>query len=327
MATIAEIATLSTTGAQCAELTTLQVAAGFVTWLNVLKVFALVLGATCFMFLFGRFAKYFLAIFTIIPVAGYEVLGFALSVGLLGGAHFADPSLTTWMIVPGGLLFAGMLILSAKLREIEGSKTNFMLTLTAVWGAAAVFYGNEVAGFGTVMAFMGFMGFSVFVTPLAYCIGFDDEKAINRAGGAGLFICGILVLERWFTPGVAQLDVFRSGMQWLGPFVFALSLLIGSNRWVIDVKKQNYVGMQVMTAAALFAMLSAGSVLQIDAMLNVGTAFLILFIIEKPMEVRHSSLTHLAFTGLVMSILVGSGVYYAQTHPQIVAEWLPILAR
>ncbi|MBY3151143.1 hypothetical protein HFO56_01815 [Rhizobium laguerreae] len=327
MATIADIATLSTTGAQCAELTTLQVAAGFVTWLNLLKVFALVLGTGCFVFLFGRFAAVFLVLFALIPVAAYEVLGFALAAALLIGASFADPSLTTWMIVPGGILFAGVLLLSAKLRDISGSKSNFMLTVTLVWGAAAVFYGSEVAGFGAVMAFMGFMGFSVLVTPLAYCIGFDDEKAVNRAGGAGLFICGVLVLERWFTPGVSQLDVFRSGMQWLGPFVFALSLLITSSRWFMDVKKQSYIGMQVLTAAALFAMMTAGSVSQIDAMLNVGTAFLILFILEKPMEVRHGSLTHLAFTGLVMSVLVGTGVYYAQTHPQLVAEWLPILAR
>jgi hypothetical protein len=325
--TIADIATLSTTGAQCTELTTLQVAVGFVTWLNVLKVFALVLGATCFMFLFGRFAKYFLALFTLIPVAAYEVLGFALSVGLLGGAHFADPALTTWMIVPGGLLFAGMLLLSAKLREIEGSKSNFTLIMTLVWGASAVFYGNEAAGFATVIAFMAFMGFSAAVTPFAYIIGFDDEKAVNRAGGAGLFICGLLIVERWFTPGVVELDVFRTGMKWLGPFVFALSMLITSSRWYLDIKKQSYIGMQVMAAAALFALMTAGSVLQIDAMLNIGTAFLILFILEKPLEVRHKSLTHLAFTGLALSTVVGVGVYYAQAHPQVVAEWLPIISR
>ncbi|MCV9963577.1 hypothetical protein OIU34_16865 [Pararhizobium sp. BT-229] len=327
MATIADIATLSSAGGQCAELTTLQVAAGFVTWLNVLKVFSLVLGATCFVFLFGRFASYLLLLFVIVPVAAYEVLGYGLSAALLIGAARVDPSLVTWMIVPGGLLFAGMLALSAKLRNVEGSKARFMATVTLVWGAAAVFYGNEVAGFGAVIAFMSFMGFSVAVTPLAYAIGFDDDKAVNRAGGAALFICGILVLERWLTPGVAQLDVFRTGMQWLGPFVFALSILINSSRWFMDVKKQSYVGMQVMAAAALFALMTAGSVFQIDTMLNVGTAFMILFVLEKPLEIRHRSLTSLAFTGLIMSVVVGVGVYYAQTHTEVVAQWLPVLAR
>lgn len=327
MATIADIATLTTTGAQCAELTTLQVAAGFVTWLNVLKVFSLVLGATCFAFLFGRFASYLLLIFAIIPIVAYEILGFGLAATLLVGASQVDPKLATWMVVPGGLLFSGMLALSAKLRNIEGSKARFMGVVTLVWGAAAVFYGNEVAGFGAVIAFMAFMGFSVMVTPLAYAIGFDDEKAVNRAGGAALFICGILVLERWFTQGVAQLDVFRAGMEWLGPFVFALSILINSSRWFMDIKKQSYIGMQVMAAAALFALMTAGSVFQIDAMLNVGTAFLILFALEKPMEIKHRSLTSLAFTGLLLSALVGAAVYYAQTHPDVVAQWLPILAK
>jgi hypothetical protein len=327
MATIADIATMSSVGAQCAELTTLQVAAGLVTWLNVLKVFSLVLGATCFVFLFGRFASYLLILFAIIPVVAYEVLGFGLSVALLVGAARVDPALVTWMMVPGGLLFAGMLALSATLRKVEGSKARFMAIVTLVWGAAAVYYGNEVAGFGTVIAFMSFMGFSIAVTPLAYAIGFDDEKAINRAGGAALFICGILVLERWFTPGVAHLDVFRTGMQWLGPFVFALSVLINSSRWFMDVNKQSYIGMQIMAVAALFALVTAGSVFQIDAMLNVGTAFLILFVIEKPLEIKHHSLTTLAFTGLLLSIFVGAGVYYAQVNPDFVAQWLPVLAR
>lgn len=325
MATIADIAPLSTTGAQCAELTTLQVAAGFVTWLNVLKVFALVLGATCFVFLFGRFASYLLLLFAIVPVVAYEALGFGLSAALLVGAAYVDPTLVTWMIVPGGLLFAGMLALSAKLRKIDRSE-RFLLDVTLVWGAAALFYGNEVAGFGAVISFMAFMGFSVLVTPLAYAVGFDDEKAVNRAGGAALLVCGILVVERCFSPGISQIDVFRTGMEWLGPFVFALSILINSNRWFIDIEKHSYIGRQVLASAALFALMTAGSVFEIEAMLNVGTGFLILFVLEKPMEIRHRSLTHLAFTGLLLSVLVGSGVFCAQTHPELVVSWLPALA-
>ncbi|MDW9478933.1 hypothetical protein GOB57_09595 [Sinorhizobium meliloti] len=325
MATIADIATLSTTGAQCVELTTLQVAAGFVTWLNVLKVFALVLGATCFVFLFGRFASYLLLLFAIVPVVAYEALGFGLSAALLVGAAYVDPKLVTWMIVPGGLLFAGMLALSAKLRKIDRSE-RLLLDVTLVWGAVALFYGNEVAGFGAVISFMAFMGFSVLVTPLAYAVGFDDQKAVNRAGGAALLVCCILVVEGWLTSGISQIDVFRTGMEWLGPFVFALSILINSNRWFIDIEKYSYIGRQVMAAAALFALMTVGSVFEIEAMLNVGTGFLILFVLEKPTEIRHRSLTHLAFTGLLLSVLVGSGVFCAQTHPELIVSWLPALA-
>jgi hypothetical protein len=327
MATIADIATLSTAGGQCSELTTLQVAAGYVTGLNVLKLFSLILGTACFVFLFGRFASYLVLLFAAVPVVVYEVLGYGVAAALLIGASHVDPSLVTWMIVPGGILFSGMLALSAKLRGIDGNKAQFMAIVTAVWGTGAVYYGNEVAGFGTVIAFMSFMGFSVAVTPLAYAIGFDDEKAVNRSGGAALFICGILVLERWFALNVTQLDVFRTGMQWLGPFVFALSILLNSSRWFMDNNKQSYIGMQVMAVAALFALMTAGSVFQIEAMLNVGTAFMILFVIEKPLEIRHRNLTSLAFTGLVISVIVGGGVYYAQSHPDVVAQWLPVLAR
>ena len=327
MASIADIATLTASGGQCAELTTLQVAAGFVTWLNVLKVFALVLGAVCFVFLFGRFAVYLLAAFALMPIVAYEVVGFGLSAALLVLPAYLGSSDPTWMIAPGGILWAGTLALSGTLRKSRTDKSVYFAMVTAVWGAAAVYYGNEVAGFGSVMAMMAFMGFSVLVTPLAYAIGFDDAKAVNRAGGAALFVTGVLVLERWFAPGVAALDPFRQGMLWLGPFVFALAVLINSSRWYMDTSKQSWFGMQVLAVAAYFALITAGSVFQIDALLNVGSGFLILFMMEKPFEMRHRSLTGLAATGLAVSLVVGGAVYWTQSHPEVVAAWLPALAR
>lgn len=217
--------------------------------------------------------------------------------------------------------------MSAKLRNRQANKPVFFGILTLVWGAVAVYYHSNVAGFGAVGTFMGFFGFSVLVSPLAYCIGFDDEQAVNRAGGAGLMICLVLGLERWFTPGIPALDVFRTGMLWLGPFVFALSVLINSSRYYQHGDVSKYVFKQVLAVVLFWALMMAGSVLQIEAMLNVGTAFLILYILEKPFEVPQQNLSSLAFTGLVVCLAIGGGVYWAQDHVDLVAKWLPALAR
>ena len=327
MTTIAEIATLSSVGVQCEELSALQIAAGFVTWMNVLKVFAVVLGATCFTFLFGRFVFRLLAVFASMPVLVYEFLGFTTAVALLILPAWVGISDPTWFIVPGGILWAGTLSLAGKLRKRPMTPAAFFAAITVLWAAVAVYYGNHVVGFGAVASFMAFMGFSIAVSPLAYSIGFDDEKAVNRAGGAGLFITAALVGERWIASNQIDFGVFREGMLWLGPFVFALSVLINSSRWYMDTGRQSWIGMQMMAVAAYFALIMAGSVFRIDAVLNVGTAFMILYLVEKPFEVKHRSLTALAGTGLAVSLAVGAAVYWAQSHPETIAAWLPLLAR
>jgi hypothetical protein len=329
MTTVADIATASSVVGQCAELTTLQVAAGYVTWMGVLKTFAVILGGVCFAFLFGRFVMDLLRVFARVPFVLYEIAGFVGSAALLAAPALmavAGPDVT-WFVVPGGILFAATIILSAKLRGLPENNTRFFGLLTAVYGAVAVYYGNQVAGFGAVATFMAFTGFSVFVTPLSYAIGFEDRDATNRAGGAGLLICLILIFERWSGAAIPQLDVFRTGMEWLGPFVFALAILLKSSRWTMDVRKVSYFGMQVMAVAAYSAMIIAGSSFHIDALLNVGSGMLILWLIEKPFEVPNKSLTGLAAIGLGVSLAVGGAVYWAQHHLDVVAQWIPALMR
>jgi hypothetical protein len=329
MTTVADIATASTVVGQCAELTTLQVAAGYVTWMGVLKVFAVILGGVCFAFLFGRGVMRLLLLFTLVPHVLYELAGFGASAALLAAPKLLDASGpdVTWFVVPGGILFASTVILSSKLRNLPANNARFFGLLTAIYGAVAVYYGNDVAGFGAVATFMAFTGFSVFVTPLSYAIGFEDKDATNRAGGAGLLICLILIFERWSGAAISQLDVFRTGMEWLGPFVFALAILLKSSRWTMDVRKVSYLGMQFMAVAAYSAMIIAGSSFHIDALLNVGSGMLILWLIEKPFEVPNKSVTGIAAIGLGVSIAVGTAVYWAQHHLDVVGQWIPALVR
>lgn len=328
MAPITDIATLAPSLGQCAELTTLQVAAGYATWLNILKVFAIVVGATSFAFLFGKSVFRLIMLFKHVPISAWEAPGYVLTAALLGAGFLPNPNLATWMVPLGCVLFAGLLPLSAKLHGIAPNPTRYAFLLTVVTATAAYFYGEHVTGFMAVMAFMAFVGFSVVVTPLSYAMGFHNDEDLNRAGGTGLLITIFLVLERIYAPqGIVHLDVFRTGMLWLGPFVFAIAVLITANRWYAAEHGRNYIGMQIVAVAAFTLLITAGSLLHIDALLNVGTAFLILYVLEKPTEVRHESAVSLAITGLVLSSVIGAGVYWAQSHAEVVAAWIPALAQ
>lgn len=328
MAPITEIISLTPSLGQCAELSTLQVAAGYVTWLNILKVFAIVIGATCFAFLFGKSVIRLVMLFKHIPVTAWEAPGYVIAAGLLMAGFLPDPTLASWMVPLGCILLAGLLPLSAKLHGIKPNETRYFFLMTVVTGVAAYYYGEPVTGFMTVMAFMALVGFSVVVTPLSYAIGFHDDEALNKAGGAALLITILLVLERVYAPqGIVQLDVYRTGMLWLGPFVFALALLISANRWYVESKNHSFLAMQLLAVVSYVAMITIGSLLHIDALLNVGTGFLILYVLEKPTEVRHENAVSLAITGLVLSLIVGGGVYWAQSHVDVVSAWIPAFAQ
>lgn len=323
-----DIFSLTGNSTPCNDLTALQIAAGYVTWLNILKIFALAVGAGSIIFLFGRSIMKIVEAFKVVPFVAVESIGYAATAALLVGPSFIPfGHATSWMVIAGCFLFTGLLPLSTKLRKKKGDNTVYAFIVMIVSGIAAFHYGESVAGFLSVAALMAFLGFSVLVTPMAYMIGFDDEAAVSRAGAAGLLVCCALGMEHAFVPGgLTQLDVFRTGMSWLGPFVFALALLIKSSRWSMN-DKGNYLIAQIVAVAGLSAMIYFGGILHIDALLNVGTAFLILYVLEKPVEVPHKSLTSLAVTGLSVSCMVGAGVYWAQANPEIVARWLPLLAR
>ena len=312
-------------GAQCAQLTGLQIAAGFVTWTNILKVFALVLGGVCLSFLFGRSVMRLLLLFVLIPAVLYDVIGYAIAAGLIAGAAFVAPPLVTYMIVPGCLMFAGTLALSAKLHNLKPNATRFSFILAVVGGAVAWYFNNEIVGFGAVMAFMSFVGFTVLVAPLAYCIGFDDEASLNRASAAGLLVCGILVMKQWLAPTSDALHAFETGMSWLGPFVFALGMLITSTTWG-KAEGAPYFLKQIMALAAFIGLMAVGSMAGLDTLRNVGVGFLILYMVEKPFEIPHKSLTAYAATGLLVAIALAGGVYWTQAHPDALASLIPALA-
>jgi hypothetical protein len=303
---------------QCADLTGLQIVAGFVSWANILKVFALVLGAVCVAYLVYRLFGKMAVVFKAIPDLVYDILGYSLPAILIVGANFVPQPFVSWMVVPGCILFAGLVMILAKMRGVEPDHARFSLILTVVWGAVALFYQDGVVGFMTVMSFMSFVGFSVLVTPLQYCIGFKDEQTLDRATATALGLCLVLVAKQVWVPELGRLSVFVHGVEWLGPFVFGLGMLLKASRW-IGSGKGTYLPRQLVAIIAYMAMIAAGSILGIDALRNVGVGFLILFMIEKPFEIPYRSAVAYAITGLLVSLALGYGAYYVQGHPEAVA--------
>ena len=98
--------------ADCAALTPLQTAAGFVTWLGVLRVLVVVCGVACVATLLLTWFRFLLLAFAAVPLVVYEVLGYGVSAALVASRVWLSPADAAWT-VPIGAFLAGAVLLVA----------------------------------------------------------------------------------------------------------------------------------------------------------------------------------------------------------------------
>lgn len=310
----------SAAGVGCPELTWGQKAIGFISLMGILKVGAIGLGAACFCYLFWDIVKEFVKIFLKVPVWVYEVLAYALSGGLIIAGLFVSRINELWFALPGFLVCPLALCLTAMLHNIKPNSKRFFAALLAVWAPVAMLYDNTVLGFLAVSALMGLVGFSVWITPLCYAFGFEDEDALGKATATGFWILAVFIVLRMLGIHPDFISVFEPGAFWLGSFVGFLGLLIASAKWYSA--KFPYGLMNVLMILAGIAGLVTGTMWDIAPLMGISGTFFVLWAIEKPFEIPCQHLRSYAYIGLLVSIAVGFGVYFAQNHMDVIGPYL-----
>src|SRR3989338_3137439 len=298
--------------AACPELTGLQVVVGFITWMNILRVFAIVIGVVCAAYLLFRLFGWLFEIFKYIPKEVYEVLGYATSIALVISAYWLSETNQLWPLLGGCLLFGAMLIITRVIHELKENYSRFFGTLSLVWSAVALFYQSDYVGFISVAAFMGMLGFSAFVIPCGYVVGFRGKDELSSATSAAFFTLVGFVALRVIGKDLPYIHVFEQGALWLGSFFGFLGLLIASSRWYEN--RTLYPFMQVITIVAGMAAIGAGSLFDIPQLLGIGGTFFVLYLIEKPFEIPTQSMVGRALIGLFVASGIGGGVWWAQNN-------------
>ena len=162
-----------TTG--CAELDTLQIWAGYLSWIGFFKV----LGATIF-----AFGVLFFAGGAIVKLIYHmrlllEVVAYLASAALIGSGFWVPPEYLTWTVFIGCLLFMGSVFLTLYVHNIKGDDPKSLAAIfTVVWGAVAIYYNMPEVGTLTMLAIMTLLGFTVVVDRLSYGFGWHDKASI-----------------------------------------------------------------------------------------------------------------------------------------------------
>lgn len=299
----------------CPDLTALQRAAGYVSWLGLVSVLGVGLLAGGICLVFWGFIK------TVLEMTGLmETLLWIITVSLIGSSYFVDPSYQQWTLAVGAILIPCACLLTAHLHEIHIEKVKSLGVLTLVWGTIALFFGSSFVGFLAVGALLACLGFSMVVTPLCYSFGFTSEDAIPRATTAGLFVMAVYIGLRIFQVELGVFSVFEGGALWLATFVGFLGLLITSSSYYEN--GEHAFPMNLLTCVLFVAIISLGTIFAIKEVTTIAGAFLLFYIADKIIEIDTKSMIALGIKLLVAGAVVAGIWQWLRLNETLVTQYL-----
>mmetsp|Transcript_41468 Transcript_41468/g.72829 ORF Transcript_41468/g.72829 Transcript_41468/m.72829 type:complete len:449 (-) Transcript_41468:92-1438(-) len=257
----------------------------------------------------------FLHSWGVFEVAAYT-LAFAFSAqGCRYSMAQAQPAMM--VALTGGLAFMPCWMYSTGLHVTgSGSKDKFfmlscgLLVLELV--PLALIHKSSLIGFLAVLALYGCLGFVFAAFGFGFLIGFDSRNAVLRCVLAsvclvlGFTSCRILGLDP------AYIQPFALGAMCLGNNMYFLAMLILTSEWRCTTRE--YVWRQSAMIASLLLALFVGFVYVIPAMSNTATTFMVLWLMEKELEIRWGGF------GIVIIFLNFVALYFAalylHTHPE-----------
>lgn len=303
------------------KLTPLQKFAGFITFMNVIWVIAIVGGVSCLTYLFGDFV---MNVLKGIPKEVYEVLLYLVAIAtLFCGKQLANPEIGNYVGFTGCLLWLGALGLTAELHKktLKWSGALFWSLVFSAWVSMAILYQSQMIGWIAIAALLSALGFSIVVKPFVVSMGFDDEDSLGRATAASFLILSFYVVTRIFNLQIPHLEIFSRGALFLGSFVGFLGLDILSTRWYFSENK-NYTLFQVITIFAGLAAISIGSIYSIGELQKFGGTFFVLYLLTKVSEIPAKSMRGWAAIGLVVSSILYGFCVYVKSNPEVFAPYL-----
>lgn len=305
----------------CPELTTLQVAAGYLSLMGFIKVLSIGAIGIGIGFIFSGFFKKAIGFMKEI----IEGLLWLLAIIGLIGAYFIPIEydwVRQYVVVISAILFPVAIITTSILRDLEQNEKKFARVLTVVWGISAVFYLDNIVGFLSVIALFATLGFSVGVGRFSYSFGFDEEDSLGRVIVVGSFLIISYIIYKITGINLEYLNVFESGVLWIGALASGIGLLITSSRWYDEGRL--YIIMNLLTFVFFVVGAAIGLAFGINALTTMSLALFLFYLAGKIIEVDSDSMVGIGFKLIFVGGLFGTAWYYLSTHQDLAMKYLSI---
>jgi hypothetical protein len=290
----------------------------------------LFLGAILVVAGFGGLLSRFID-FSWMSANAWGVIGCALSAGMMSYGLWA-PEMLTGLVPQPVVTFIGALIFAPSLAALlsggEGPDYVYTGILTAVYTGVAIWLGSHSIGFLAVLALLCTLGFTAFGGGLSYCIGFESEDKIPGATIAGILLAGGFTLAEFYGVNTSWFEVFKDGAFWVGTFVAGIGMLIISAKWYTKEEQKRrmpYLLRQILTFAVLAGSMYAGVMINNGTLLYIGTAFMMLFIIEKLYEIAPENRTSYFTLTLILGVIAIFGANWYSGNEEAIQTYIASL--
>eukprot|EP00746_Dinoflagellata_sp_MGD_P078416 gnl/MRDRNA2_/MRDRNA2_31362_c0_seq2.p1 gnl/MRDRNA2_/MRDRNA2_31362_c0~~gnl/MRDRNA2_/MRDRNA2_31362_c0_seq2.p1 ORF type:complete len:456 (+),score=41.66 gnl/MRDRNA2_/MRDRNA2_31362_c0_seq2:111-1478(+) len=253
----------------------------------------------------------------------FEVCGYmlALAFSIQGSRYPAGQEDAAMMVaLTGGLALLPLWLYSTKLHvhTSGGNEKIFMAVtnslLAATLAPLALIHDSRLIGFLTILAVYGALGFVCGAFGLGYYIGFAGEEAITRCITASVLLIVTFTTLRICAADLTFMRPFATGAMCLGNVMYFLGLLIWSSKSRSYREAPPYVARQAIMIGSLLIALLVGNVFSLNSMSNTATTFLVLWLMEKELEVRWSGFgVVVLFANFVFLYFIS---HYLHTHPE-----------
>jgi len=222
----------------------------------------------------------------------FELIAYELAILLsVEGARYptgSDAGINVSLL--GGLLFLPCWAYSTGLHmSSSGGNKDKFLVLSHVMVASilvplAVIHQSQLIGFLAVLAVYGSLGFIFLAFGFGFLIGFDSKDALLRCVAASVVLIVGFGSMRVAGLSPTWLRPFAVGAMCLGNVMYFLGMLIATS--CIRRHEGHYYAWQGAMVASLAAALLVGCVFAIPAMTNTACTFLVLWLLEKQLEIN-----------------------------------------
>jgi len=255
-----------------------------------------------------------------------EALVYLGAISLLA-ISFSDPfELQSHFEFLGAIGLLGAIAFSAANKRFgdDPKASTIAGVLCFVWTILALWLGNSGIGFIAVTALFAAAGFYAGMDHFLIMIGFKNDDVVPRCTTISAILLGFYIAAAKFGTTFAPLGLFEAGSLVVGGLVFYLGLLVMSCRYYWRKGRANdyYWMFQIAMPILCLTGIWAGSVLGLIALTKLGGTFLVLWTLEKIIDVPAKSVAGFAIQGIVVCGAFVAGVLYLRAHAETLGQYV-----
>lgn len=281
------------------DLTSLQVAAGYVTGANTIKFFAAV-GAAIFACVLLNAMR---DAFKKIPMAVWKSLAYGVSIALCAGSLWLSPEHAPIAQFIGSV-FAAMCLgvilydLAAVLGVKSKNSASWHASVAVMGLGLAYLQANPMVAAVGVAGALALLGFSLIPSPTLSTAGFNSDSSLARATGGALGLLIPAAIVRASSGSLGAFEIYWPAIAWVCSLTAALGLLIMSSRFYDKSGGAVYVARNLVALAFGLFCVWAGSIHGMTEIQRVGGTLMILWLFLKPWEIPNAGALSRSIIGL-----------------------------